>query len=106
MTQDPNVLVLLYDQVPPIIRILLAAFSLGALHLAWSRWKKNEEKLQDIEQREQYYITREEFKDEMQGIRREAQNNFDRVHRKLDDLTKEVFTHVGQTSTDRTKPRK
>lgn len=91
MNEDPNVLILLYDQVPPILRWILAIFTLGILTMAWERWKKNEQKMRDLEEKTKYYMTRDEVTEEVRGIRHEMGSGFSRVHQRLDNLFEELL---------------
>lgn len=93
MDQTPSFLVELYDSVHPFIRWVMAILTAGTLTLAWQRWKRQEEQVQVMAERERFYITREEFLTHMGEIKREQNVGFGRIHERLDTLFFKIGTN-------------
>ena len=79
---DPNIWIQIYENTPTGLRWLLSILTLGILSAYHYLWKRSQQRLADIEERERSYITKGDF--------RAMDNKIDGVHNDV----KTIMFHI------------
>ncbi len=82
MIDSPNVWILMYEQMPPVLRWLLTILTGGLLYLIALLYKRHVERIQALESVAKAAATRRE----MEVLRREMATGTRETHKRLDDL--------------------